>query len=503
MNDGVGSSSPAPPQTTRSLFLSRDQPSHIRGGEHPLPTVPHVSETNIATPDGAAHSSCVGSHNMTGSRLHQPTRHSTIVLIAVAAITLGASDSPSTRHVLHNFPLSLSLRAVLTISRSSPIYSPRLTDYRTCCRRPHRHPPRRHLPHHGARHVVLYNFPLSCHSGGCAKNVTKLANMHIGRLLCTRLVNQEARATTGCFRTTNLGALSMESGLSAATTQLENRQRRLGLRLLSLPKGDQVGEIVGTLLQLDGGLRTPPPTPGGRRPQFYLRSRRPQTQNRSRGRRRRPRLRQRRPGPDLSCSRTCRGLTTELPVTRWCEERPILGGYQGPHGIQLGGLRCGVCCPRKGTGSRSSLTPKLPSDRWLQRSRAWTNSTCSRPGSTSLRCAAEGSARHRLRDPMVPGPQRRRWQRKKADEWARIAAEEPETRGVEWLRYSDRAEARAMPPPRCLANIRRTVSEKKWAGAPVGWGQDLQGEIPDAEKPKAGRCGGWEHQEACLAVLPD
>jgi len=32
------------------------------------------------------------------------------------------------------------------------------------------------------------------------------------------LVNQEARATTGCFRTTNLGALSMESGLRAATT---------------------------------------------------------------------------------------------------------------------------------------------------------------------------------------------------------------------------------------------------------------------------------------------
>jgi len=37
------------------------------------------------------------------------------------------------------------------------------------------------------------------------------------------LVNQEARATTGCFRTTNLGALSMESGLRAAAAHLENR----------------------------------------------------------------------------------------------------------------------------------------------------------------------------------------------------------------------------------------------------------------------------------------
>ena len=32
------------------------------------------------------------------------------------------------------------------------------------------------------------------------------------------LVNQEARATTGCFRTTNLGALSMELGLRGGET---------------------------------------------------------------------------------------------------------------------------------------------------------------------------------------------------------------------------------------------------------------------------------------------
>jgi len=37
----------------------------------------------------------------------------------------------------------------------------------------------------------------------------------------------------------------MESGLRAATAQLENRQRRFGLRLLSLPEGDQAREVVG------------------------------------------------------------------------------------------------------------------------------------------------------------------------------------------------------------------------------------------------------------------
>jgi len=59
------------------------------------------------------------------------------------------------------------------------------------------------------------------------------------------LINLEARATTGCFRATNLGTLSMESGLRAATAQLENRQRRFGLRLLSLPQGEQARGIVG------------------------------------------------------------------------------------------------------------------------------------------------------------------------------------------------------------------------------------------------------------------
>ena len=43
------------------------------------------------------------------------------------------------------------------------------------------------------------------------------------------LVNQQARAVTGAFQTTNLGVLSMESGLRPAANQLENRQRRFGL----------------------------------------------------------------------------------------------------------------------------------------------------------------------------------------------------------------------------------------------------------------------------------
>jgi len=57
-------------------------------------------------------------------------------------------------------------------------------------------------------------------------------------------INKQARAITGCFQKTNLGALAMESGLRPAVAQLENRQRRFGLRLLSLPDGDQAREVV-------------------------------------------------------------------------------------------------------------------------------------------------------------------------------------------------------------------------------------------------------------------
>ena len=59
------------------------------------------------------------------------------------------------------------------------------------------------------------------------------------------MVNREAQATTGCFRTTNKGALAMESGLRPASNQSENRQRRFGLQLLSLPQGAMAREIVG------------------------------------------------------------------------------------------------------------------------------------------------------------------------------------------------------------------------------------------------------------------
>ena len=70
------------------------------------------------------------------------------------------------------------------------------------------------------------------------------------------LVNQQAQATTGAFWTTNLGALSMDSRLRPATNQLENRQRRFALRMLSLPQGEEARNLVSSNTKIGKRLGT-------------------------------------------------------------------------------------------------------------------------------------------------------------------------------------------------------------------------------------------------------
>jgi len=51
-----------------------------------------------------------------------------------------------------------------------------------------------------------------------------------------------------------------------------------------------------------------------------------------------------------------------------------------------------------------------------------------------------------------------------ADGWAKLAAEEPDRHGVEWLRHSDN-ERRSMPLPASLAHLKRRIGDKKWKEA--------------------------------------
>jgi len=76
----------------------------------------------------------------------------------------------------------------------------------------------------------------------------------------------------------------------------------------------------------------------------------------------------------------------------------------------------------------------------------------------------------------------------KADEWAKISAEEPDTHRVEWLSYGygDRSEVRALPLPRSLANLKQEISEKKWVKARQWAGgrtSKMKYRMPKGQKP--------------------
>jgi hypothetical protein len=53
----------------------------------------------------------------------------------------------------------------------------------------------------------------------------------------------------------------------------------------------------------------------------------------------------------------------------------------------------------------------------------------------------------------------------KADEWAKLAAEEPGSHGVKWRQYGDRCGRRLMPLPRSPTHLKRENSGKKWSEA--------------------------------------
>jgi len=307
------------------------------------------------------------------------------------------------------------------------------------------------------------------------------------------LVNQEARATTGCFRTTNLGALSMESGLRAATTQLENRQRRVGLRLLSLPQGDQAREVVGAPTEIGRRLTNALAYAGRTESTILLEE------------------------PEALDAEL---LQEEEAEAKAEAEKGRPGLTMFTDGLRLDDGAAGYAVVIKThvgynqeayDAECAALARALESA--LRRNTA--------PERVTIFSDAQAAIRRMASDKPGPGQQyaiqarkhiaalRRarpgitikiRWcpahkgiaGNEKADEWAKIAAEEPDTRGAEWLSYSDRVEARAMPLPRSLANVKREVSEKKWVEARQWAGgrtSKTKHPMPKSQKPDGGVAG--------------
>ena len=288
-------------------------------------------------------------------------------------------------------------------------------------------------------------------------------------------VNQEARATTGCFRTTNLGALSMESGLRAAATQLENRQQRFGLWLLSLPQGDQARGIVGAPTEIGRRLTNALAYAGWVEGTVLLEE--PETLDAEL-------LQEEEAEAKAAAEKERPGLTM------FTDGSLLDDGASGYAVVWKNGLSWKGIKTHMGYNQEAYDAECAALARALEA--AWRRATT--PERVTTFTDTQAAIRRMASDEPGPGQQyalqarkhiaalRRakpgiiieiRWcpahkgiaGNEKDDEWAKIAAEEPDTRGVEWLSYSDRTEARPMPLSRSLANLKREISEKKWAEA--------------------------------------
>jgi len=290
-----------------------------------------------------------------------------------------------------------------------------------------------------------------------------------------QLIKQEAQATMGCIWTTNLGAISMESGHRAATEQLENRQQRFELQLLSLPQGDQAWQVVGAPTefgrQLTNALAHSGPT------ESTVLLEKPETleaellqeeeaEAKAEAERNRPGLFIFTDSLRLDNGATGYSVVWKRGLT-WAGAKVHMGNNQEAYDAE-----CAALAHALELAAQRSSTPErvtIFSDVQVAIRRMASDEPC--PGQqyalqvrkhiTRLRSARRGIVTEIRWCPAhkeVIGNE-------KADEWAKIAAAQPNTHGVEWLNSSGQMQVWAAPLPRSLANLKWEISEKKWAEA--------------------------------------
>jgi len=290
------------------------------------------------------------------------------------------------------------------------------------------------------------------------------------------LVNQQARATTGAFRTTNLGALSMESGLRPASNQLENRQRRFGLRLLSLPQGDEARKVaIGSSTAIGNRLKTALNHTWTSTEQTVLLED-PEPFNAEL-------TQEDREEAKREAEKERQGLVMFTDGSR-LEDGAAGYAVVWKNGLSWKGIKthlgynqeafdaeCAALARALNSASRRNTVPNRVTI-FTDAQAAIQRMASDEPGPGQKYALESRKSIAALRR-AVPGIIEVRWcpahegveGNEKADEWAKLAAEEPDARGVEWWTYSVRQEERSMPLPRSLANIKREIAEKKWEEA--------------------------------------
>jgi ribonuclease HI len=290
------------------------------------------------------------------------------------------------------------------------------------------------------------------------------------------LVNREARATTGAFRTTNLGALAMESGIRPASNQLENRQCRFGLRLLSLPQGDKARDIISAQTAIGQRLKTALNHTWIETEQTVLLEdpesfdaeliQEERVEAKKEAERERPGLVMFTDGSRLENEAVGYAVAWKNCQT-WDGIKTHMGFNQEAFDAE-----CAALARALEHASRRNPTPERITI--FTDARAAIRRMASDEPGPGQKYAIE-ARRHiaALRRGAPDVTIEIRWcpahegidGNETADTWAKLAADEPDAHGVEGWTRADRPEEQPIPLPRSLANIKREIAEKKWAEA--------------------------------------
>jgi ribonuclease HI len=305
------------------------------------------------------------------------------------------------------------------------------------------------------------------------------------------LVNKQARAVTGCFGSTNLGALAMESGLRPAIAQLENRQGRFGLRLLSLPDGNQAREVVGSKTWIGKRLKNALVLAHRGRTETTVLLEEPEALNtetiqddektaKAEAERTRPGLTMFTDGSRLDSGATGYAVVWQNGQV-WVGVKAHMGKNQEAYDAE-----CAALARALEIAARRQTTPERVTI-FTDAQAAIRRMASEEPGPgqkyailARKHIAALRSVRPDITIEIrwcpahkgVPGNE-------KADEWAKLAAENPDARGVE-------------PLPRSLAHLKRQISEKKWAEARQWAGSRINKtkyKMPAKQKPDGAVAG--------------
>jgi len=266
----------------------------------------------------------------------------------------------------------------------------------------------------------------------------------------------------------------MESGLRLAANQLENRQQRFGLRLLSLPQGAIAREVIGAGTAIGKRLSTALDRTWIETERTVLLEelepfdaeliQEEREEAKREAEKERPGLVMFTDGSRLENGAAGYAVAWKNGQT-WEGIKTHMGFNQEAYDAECAALACALKRAAEIAPTPSHITIFKDAQAAIRRMSmdepgpGQKHALEARQHIAALRRAAPDitiEIRWYLAHEGVEGNE-------KADEWAKLAADEPDTHGVEGWTCSERPEE--TPLPRSLTNIRREISEKKWAEA--------------------------------------